>query len=174
MNTTLLSRPTGTFAPTSSYGDVLDTNVGSTRTLLNNLDYDKWLRDWDREDNYLRVTAAQRQSAEMIVSFLGQWKDKNPELSIELDKEVQKYIRTVATVLPRFQPLDFHLLKVTNEESIFFQVRYGELRAYLELHFGGNEEIELVYNLTKEKDIISAYGGKVEPTLAKLFEALNA
>jgi len=53
-------------------------------------------------------------------------------------------------------------------------VRYGELRAYLELHFGGNEEIELVYNLTKEKDIISAYGGKVEPTLAKLFEALNA
>jgi len=69
MNTTLLSRPTGTFAPTSSYGDVLDTNVGSTRTLLNNLDYDKWLRDWDREDNYLRVTAAQRQSAEMIVPF---------------------------------------------------------------------------------------------------------
>jgi hypothetical protein len=174
MSTTLLSRSTGTFASPTSLGGFFDGSGGETRTSLHNADYDKWLRDWDREDNFLRVASAQRQCAEMIMSFLGQWKTAYPNLGEALDKEIQKSIRIIATLLPRFQPLDFYHVTVTKEDSVFFQLRYGELRAYVELHFGGDEAVELLYNLTKDKAVISAYGGSTEVTLAKLFEAINA
>lgn len=77
-------------------------------------------------------------------------------------------------MLPRFQLMDYYRLAVTKEGSVFFQIRYGEVRAYVELHFGDDEDIELTYNLTMDKEITSAYGGPVEKTLAKLFEAINA
>ena len=65
-------------------------------------------------------------------------------------------------------------MTLTKKDSVLFQLRYGSLRAYVELHFGDEEEIELLYNLTKDKEIVSAYGGAVEKTLAKLFEVINA
>ncbi len=175
MSTTTVKRPTGTYEqPAFSFGNVLASTAGGARTQLNNPDYDKWLRDWDREDNSLRIAAAQRQSAELIVSFIGQWKVAYQGLTDELRGEVEKYVRVVATMLPRFQTLDYHKLTVTKDDSVFFQVRYGNLKAYVELHFGDDEDIELLYNLTKDKEVVSAYGGGVENTLAKLFEAVNA
>ena len=143
-------------------------------SLFNSAEYTRWINAFRREDEALHHAAVQRRSTELIVQFQDQWAGKIDDFSTELQNDVEKYVRLIIVFLTRLSNIKRVKLTVTDDHSIFFRVSHFHLNGYLELHFGDQEPLELVYTLFKNKKPLPAYGGPVEQTLIQYFAAISA
>lgn len=153
------------------------TNFGDTEllaSLFNSAEYTQWINEFRREDEALYHATVQRRSTELIVQFQDQWAGKFDDLPTDLQAEIEKYVRLIIVFLTRLSNIKRVKLTVTDDHSIFFRVNHFHLNGYLELHFGDDEPLELVYTLFKNKQPLPAYGGPVEETLIQYFAAISA
>lgn len=143
-------------------------------SLFNNPTYAEWINNFRRADQDLHLETVRRREAELIGSFLNQWSGVYPTLAMDLRAEVEKSVRLVIVFLSRLTNLRLATVTVTDDFSVFFQSRHGQLHGYLEIHFGDDLPVEMLYNLYQNKVPIAAFEGSVEENLTHYLRAIRA
>ena len=138
-------------------------------------EYDALMRLWVTEALVPRSEKLNRENARQLASFEKDWTEIRGNYSASRQVDVDKYTRLLLQLLSRVNSPKFVSVKMTQEESVFFQISYsGGLNGYVELHFGEPDPIEIVFNLYRDKRPVKAYGGTVEHGLGVYLLALNA
>ncbi len=136
--------------------------------------YSELMRHWVDEALVPKDEKLNRRNAELLARFETEWAEARLQFSLSRQQEAEKFSKLMLQLLSRIGAPDFINMTVTQEQSVFFQLTYPEgLKGYVELHLEEPDEIELVFNLYRNKQVVKAYGGKVEESLAAYLYALN-
>ena len=143
-------------------------------TVFNDPAYAVWINGFRKADRDLYLETSRRREAELNGSFLEQWGASYSDVEADMRSEVEKAVRMVSTFLARLTNLRLATVTVTEDSSVFFQARHGNLHGYLEIHFGDDLPVEMLYNIYRNKAPISAFEGTVEQSLSHYLRVIRA
>ena len=141
-------------------------------TIYNNPEYAGYINQLREPFDYFRFEKIHRYQTALAHSFEEQWSTTRHQVDNNTRLEVEASVYLVIAQLSRITNIRILTISVTDDQSVFFQLRHEAIHGYVEIHFGNDLPVELLCIAFRDKDVVYTFEGPIRQGIASYLRAL--